>query len=225
MSSLDKLLISGIRSFAPDQSNVIEFFSPLTLIVGHNGSGKTTIIECLKYATTGELPPNSKHGAFIHDPKISGETQVKAQVKLRFKSINGKEIVTTRNVTLTQNKTSSTQKSLEGVIKVTDLVTGEVVISASISSRCAELDAEIPMHLGVSTSILDNVIFCHQEESHWPLSEPAPLKKKFDEIFAATRYTKALEEIKTIRKKKAADLKVSKDTLIRLTSDKIKAEK
>ena len=29
-----------------------------------------TIIECLKYATTGEQPPNSKGGAFIHDPKV-----------------------------------------------------------------------------------------------------------------------------------------------------------
>ncbi len=29
-----------------------------------------TIIEALKYATTGEHPPNSKGGAFIHDPKV-----------------------------------------------------------------------------------------------------------------------------------------------------------
>lgn len=30
-----------------------------------------TIIECLKYATIGDLPPNSKGGAFIHDPKVN----------------------------------------------------------------------------------------------------------------------------------------------------------
>lgn len=29
-----------------------------------------TIIECLKYATSGELPPGSKGGAFVHDPKV-----------------------------------------------------------------------------------------------------------------------------------------------------------
>jgi hypothetical protein len=29
-----------------------------------------TIIECLRYATTGEYPPNTKNGnAFVHDPK------------------------------------------------------------------------------------------------------------------------------------------------------------
>ncbi|KAI9285000.1 hypothetical protein BC943DRAFT_324294 [Umbelopsis sp. AD052] len=41
MSSVDKLLIRGIRSFDPENPNVIQFYSPLTLIVGANGSGKT----------------------------------------------------------------------------------------------------------------------------------------------------------------------------------------
>lgn len=39
-------------------------------------------------------------------------------------------------------------------------------------------------------AILENVIFVHQEESSWPLSESLVLKKKFDDIFAATKYTK-----------------------------------
>jgi DNA repair exonuclease SbcCD ATPase subunit len=51
------------------------------------------------------------------------------------------------------------------------------------------LNKEIPELMGVSIPILENVIFCHQEESNWPLSEPAALKKKFDDIFAATRYS------------------------------------
>lgn len=72
MSRIDGLTVQGIRSFAPDERESITLYTPLTLIVGYNGSGKTTVIECLKYATTGELPPNSKGGAFIHDPKASG---------------------------------------------------------------------------------------------------------------------------------------------------------
>jgi hypothetical protein len=35
-----------------------------------------TIIECLKYCTTGELPPNTKGGAFVHDPKVSSPTRL-----------------------------------------------------------------------------------------------------------------------------------------------------
>lgn len=51
------------------------------------------------------------------------------------------------------------------------------------------MDIEIPQLLGVSKAVLENVIFCHQEDSYWPLAEPAALKKKFDDIFEATRYT------------------------------------
>lgn len=41
MSTIDKMLIKGIRSFSPDNKTVIEFYKPLTLIVGANGAGKT----------------------------------------------------------------------------------------------------------------------------------------------------------------------------------------
>lgn len=52
------------------------------------------------------------------------------------------------------------------------------------------MDEEVPYLLGVSRAILENVIFCHQEESNWPLSEPAALKKKFDDIFEATKWVR-----------------------------------
>jgi DNA repair protein RAD50 len=61
----------------------IVFTSPLTLIVGENGCGKTTIIECLKYGLTGEVPPGSDRGKlFVHDPKVSSGASSHAQVKL-----------------------------------------------------------------------------------------------------------------------------------------------
>lgn len=37
------MLIKGIRSFDPENKNVITFYKPLTLIVGPNGAGKTVI--------------------------------------------------------------------------------------------------------------------------------------------------------------------------------------
>ncbi|KAG0091664.1 DNA repair protein rad50 [Podila epicladia] len=224
MSSIEKILIRGIRSFEADAGDAatISFYSPLTLITGHNGSGKTTIIECLKYATTGELPPGSKGGAFVNDPKMSDSPMIKAQVRLRFKNVNNQTLSVVRSLSLTAKKTGYTQKTLENVLSMVDPNTGEL---ASVSSKCAEIDADIPSHLGVSRAILDNVIFCHQEESNWPLSEPSILKKKFDEIFASTKYTSVLESIKSIKKEKTIELKVLFNSLDYLRQNKDRAEK
>ncbi|KAF4986602.1 hypothetical protein FDECE_15861 [Fusarium decemcellulare] len=201
MSRIDKLSISGVRSFSPAVREAIQFNTPLTLIVGYNGSGKTTIIECLKYATTGELPPNSKGGAFIHDPKLCGEKEVMAQVKLQFRSINDRQHVATRSLQLTVKKTTRSQKTLDCSLVVVN--NGE---RTTTSTRQAQLDEMIPERLGVSPAILDAVIFCHQDESLWPLSEPAALKKRFDEIFEAMKYTKAIDNLKVLRKKQVEQL-------------------
>ena len=58
----------------------------------------------------------------------------------------------------------------------------------------------MPLHLGTSTAVLDNVIFCHQEDSFWPIAESSDLKKRFDSIFEAQKYTKAIENIKVLQK-------------------------
>lgn len=202
MSKIDRMQIQGIRSFGTAEAQTIHFNAPLTLIVGWNGSGKTTLIESLRYATTGDLPPNSKtQGAFIHDPKLVGETEVMGQVKLSFRSTSGVRMVATRSLQATIKKTGRTQKTLEGA-----LVMYKDSERHSISTRVAELDQLIPQYLGVPKAILDNVIFCHQEDSLWPLSEAAKLKVKFDEIFEALKYTKAIENIKMIRKDRNIEL-------------------
>ena len=41
MSKIEKLFIRGVRSFGDQNAEVISFNTPLTLIVGYNGSGKT----------------------------------------------------------------------------------------------------------------------------------------------------------------------------------------
>lgn len=121
MASLNKLAIRGIRSFDDKNIAVIEFFSPVTVIVGHNGSGKTTIIECLKYATTGDQPPNTRGGAFVHDPKMANEKEVKAQVKLRFFAANDKRMLAVRNLSVTMKKNGGlTMKTLENILSLAD---------------------------------------------------------------------------------------------------------
>lgn len=210
----------GVRSFGPQHQETIAFNTPLTLIVGYNGSGKTTIIECLKYATTGELPPNSKGGAFIHDPNLAGEKDVRAQVKVSFRSTIGESYVVTRNIQLLVKKTTRSQKTLEGSLVLRN--NGE---RHQISTRVMELDKLVPEKLGVSPAVLDAVIFCHQDESLWPMSEPSALKKRFDEIFEAMKYTKVIDNLKVLRKKKGEELRELKLQYTQDTANKERADR
>lgn len=52
------------------------------------------------------------------------------------------------------------------------------------------------MALGVSKPILNYVIFCHQEDSTWPLEDGKKLKERFDQIFDSDKYNKAEEKIR-----------------------------
>jgi len=133
--------------------------------------------------------------------QLCGEKEVLAQVKLSFKGTSGAKLVVTRSLQLTVKKATRQQKSLEAQLLM--IKDGE---RTTISSRVAELDQIMPQYLGVSEAILDSVIFCHQDESLWPMSEPGVLKKRFDEIFAAMKYTKAIDNIKALRKAQGIEL-------------------
>ena len=71
-----------------------------------------------------------------------------------------------------------------------------------------EKGKNIPFFLGASKPILEHVVFCHQEDSSWPLQEGAVLKKRLDDIFDSTRYAKTLEAIKAEQKSYASQVKV-----------------
>jgi len=186
-----------------------------------------TIIECLKQACTGELPPNCRSGhTFIHDPKISGDHEVKGQIKLRLGLSSGAPLVAVRSFQLKQTARGAQFKSLDASILTKNKVTGK---PESISYKCAEVDRLLPSLMGVSKAVLENVIFVHQEDAAWPLAEGAVLKKKFDDIFAATKYTKALEQFSKLLKEqkqkvKENKLKMESCKILKDQAEKLRAE-
>jgi len=222
MASINKLSVRGIRSFSPeDAEEVLQFYMPLTVIVGANGCGKTTIIESLKFGVCGALPPGKNAGqAFVHDPKSIGSSSVKANLKLRFTNAGGASMVIVRSMEVVQKKTTMSFKQLDGNLRTTDKKGNRI----SMSHKCSELDRQIPILLGVSKAILENVVFCHQEDASWPLQEGAVLKKKFDDIFDSTRYTKALEVFAKAKKEYVLKAKDHKADVAELKSHKHAAQ-
>ncbi|KAL3999791.1 hypothetical protein ACER0C_007562 [Sarotherodon galilaeus] len=221
MSKINEMSILGVRSFGIEDKDkqVISFFTPVTVLVGPNGAGKTTIIECLKFATSGELPPGSKGGAFVHDPKDAQRTVVRAQIELSLSDIKGEEIEIQRfmSCSLIENKYSF--KSEEQNIKRTK--DGRRV---SRSVNVGKLHQEITSALGVSKSVLNDVIFCHQEESNWPLSEDRVLKEKFDSIFNVTKYNKARAKMHELCLKQSRTVEQCQAQLSYLEKNKGKAQ-
>jgi len=225
MANLDKMLIVGIRSFdAPKESqieNQMIKFCPLTLILGVNGAGKTTIIECLRYATSGETPPGTNGGkTWIHDPQfLTSGGVVRAQVRMQFNSHNGHVYTVHRSLELVTKKSrdgkvTQTMRTLDSTMEQMTPSQGEKGTNSYVPSkttklptRCAEIDKEMLGLMGVSKAVLTNVVFCHQEDNCWPLSEGKVLKEKFDQIFGSTGYVNALKKIKAYRKRKSDDYK------------------
>lgn len=199
MATIDKMILCGLRNFGPydDDIQTVKFSSPLTLFLGENGCGKTTLIEALKFSCSGDIPGGTKNGqGFVHDPRLNSTSSTKGQVRLRFANARGNKFVVTKSVQVVNKGVTSSFKRLDTTLQ---RVNPDGSIHA-ISSRCADVDMEVCEILGVSKAILNNVIFCHQEDATWPLDEPKKLKEKFDEIFGATEYNKCIETIrKTIK--------------------------
>jgi DNA repair protein RAD50 len=246
MTTIEKLGISGIRSYGPDDEQLIKFYKPLTIILGQNGSGKSTIIEAVKMATTGDLPPMVSQGAaFINDPRIRSMTETNAKIRLQFTNVRGEEYLVSRHFLLKMSRSGKPEfKTVDQTLKRNrsrrkrrrrrradgeddgdegqDEEDEDDRRGNSTSHRCAELNALLPDLMRVTKPILNSVIFVHQEDSLWPLGDPKQLKERFDDIFSATRYTKALESIRKFQKGQATELRVVNSELL-LHEDRAKA--
>ncbi|VDM69624.1 unnamed protein product, partial [Strongylus vulgaris] len=102
-------MVRGIRSVGPseEETQVIRFLNPLTIISGPNGSGKTTLIEALNYITTGALPAG-KLASFVHSLEVyfkaSHKARIDGMVKLQFTDSKGRVCVATKRVNATLKK-------------------------------------------------------------------------------------------------------------------------
>lgn len=60
---------------------------------------------------------------------------------------------------------------------------------------------------GVSKAIINDVMFCHQEEASWPMGTDQELMAKFDKIFGTTDYNNAMDRIRQMQKQYDGEIK------------------
>ena len=90
--------------------------------------------------------------------------QVKAQIKLRFTAATKKAAVCTRSFSLVQKPQKREYKAFENALSTMD-ANGQ---KQSLSYKAADLNKLVPEMMGVSTAVLESVVFVHQVRSYSP---------------------------------------------------------
>lgn len=195
-ASLLSAKIRGIRSYSPYEHKVQEIeFMPLTLIVGTNGSGKTTVIEALKFMISGEEPPLSdSRRNFLHTSKKPASSFDKntpyASIQLTFQNARNEVCFAKREITnLSTGKTST--PSISSCYKILNQSWNHI-------HRQEEWNKTVPLLFNLpNQAILNNVVLCHQEQNQWCMGDSSTVKQIFDRIFGCERYKKEIKHIES----------------------------
>ncbi|UKK02286.2 DNA repair protein Rad50 [Theileria orientalis] len=223
MTTLNSLEIKGIRSFTPDRTECLKFEKPLTLIVGKNGSGKTTLVECLKAVSCGILPPSQGKGRnFIFNSKLKKCSEVKSSIKMTFSSHNNETIAASRSYSISNDKYDPKKLTFKATDSTLDITSPDGNLR-TLSLKSTQMDTTVPSYMGMSRALLDNVIFCHQDENNWPLEDVSKIKARFDDLLETAGFTKALQSLSKARKEQEtyilslnSKLEVHKQEIIRI---------
>ncbi|KAF1744234.1 hypothetical protein MXB_29, partial [Myxobolus squamalis] len=138
--------------------------------------------------------------------------EIKSKIELIFYDKNRNRCRAVRSISAFQKNHKLETKTTESFLEIEER-NGK---KRNITTRSGDLAKEIPDLLGVSKPIIEYVIFCHHDDSCWPLGESKILKERFDEIFETTSYNKALESIRSVRKQKFQSINDTQSEVIKL---------
>ena len=157
----------------------------------------------------------------ISDPQIWGENKTKAELELEFVSAENKNVVVTRKPEAKIIERSKGKLKLEFSNN-----SGSISVDGKheFDQPTTQLNEKVLQHFGVREPILKYVIFCHQEDSCWPVElQNKDLIERFNQIYDTDRYERAKQNIDEIVKKIEGDIKDDndKENEIVLYKDKI----
>lgn len=176
---LNKLEIQNFRSH---KDTTIEFPRGITLIVGKNGAGKSSILEAISFALFGEI--NTSLDEAIRQPSSSSDDVDKMSVKLTFEH-GGKTYVVVRQ--RRKNKTT---------VRLTELIDGHVRL---ISERVNDVNNEIKAKIGLDKESFKNAVYIKQGEiTKLTDATPAERKELISKLLNIESVAKAYDNMKGV---------------------------
>jgi len=168
-----------LRNFLSHEENEITFDDGITMIIGHNGAGKSSIADAIRFALFGEKRGTRKED-HIEDMIKKGKHE--ASVSMVFRSGMDRY----RVIRLISQKKSDNYATLEkNDLKVADTVTG--------------VNQEIEDIIGISRDVFMNSIFVRQGEMDSLISEDASRRKDtFSRLLGLDRISRTADVLKDI---------------------------
>jgi len=165
-----------LNNFISHQSTDTPFYDGITMIIGHNGAGKSSIIDAIVFALFG---PKGEYVRGKRAEDLIKKGKMFASVELRF-SMGENRYTVFRRVSM---KKSDTAAYLE--------MNGNRIIE-TISG----VDQEIENVLGVSKEIFMNSVFVKQGEMDSLIDEdPAKRKELFSKLIGIDRLTRSAKTV------------------------------
>lgn len=200
-----------LNNFISHQSTDTPFFDGITMIIGHNGAGKSSIIDAIVFALFGPK------GEYVRGKKAEDlikKGKMFASVELHF-SMGENGYTVFRRVSM--KKTDNAAYLEMNGNRIIDTITG--------------VDQEIETILGVSKEIFMNSVFVKQGEMDSLIDEdPAKRKELFSKLIGIDRLTrssrtvgelvKELENEKAVLNESVKNMEPIRESLKEMTEQK-----
>lgn len=175
-----------LKNFKSHADTILDFNPGISLIVGENGAGKSSIFEAISFALFKSYTTKSIND-LVRSNKNTGD-KIQMIVRLSFVS-NGIEYMVERTITLTKSgskPTSSLYKIVDGE--------AEIIVSGN-----KEVDKEIEIILSMDSSTFLNAIHIRQGEIAELIDKtPAKRKKLIGKLLRLEELEKAYDNLPRI---------------------------
>lgn len=121
---------------------------------------------------------------------------------VKVKNVNSGETTITRIAKVSVKGTKLSMKAEDSCLNMT--VNGSDMTLMKRKDEATEVMCSV---MGVSKAMINYVLFCHQEESDWPLWSDQEVMNRFDKIFGTTEYNMAVEKLRKKRKELESNVK------------------